>query len=246
MNLKEDSYSAARLVVKALQSNLSPVNDIEYRQLLAMLRSSAEFRELFQNIVRGLELQLLDWSERGVVIVPSGPKSPFSFRLSNIRSSLSDEEKSALVLIFVGIAAAFFPTTECLDNEDYHPPPVKLSEIRDFVYSLACNLKSGKELDETFETVRPGWDYLASLPLSNPQSEEQRAGLGTLVSLSKLGLKNLREAGLIRLDYSAGDELEHAYTATYRFRIQLREFSLHKLVDYACKFRLETNEGRFP
>lgn len=233
MSFKADPYSASRLVAKSLQPNSSPANDIEYRQLIALYRADAEFRNIFTEILRGLELQLLDWSERGVVVVPDGQKSLFACRLSDIRSGLSETEKTALVLIFVGIATVFFPTTESLDNDEYHPPPARLSEFRDAIHALACRLRDETNIDDVTEALRPGWDYLSSLPLASPKSENQRANLNSIVGLIKIGLNNLRDAGLVNLDHSFGDELQHAYTVTHRFRVQLREFSLHKLVEYA-------------
>lgn len=239
MNIKVDPYYASRLVAKALQPGLSPANDTEYRELIALYRADGEFRDIFDKIARGLELQLLDWSERGVIVVPDGHRSLFSCRLSDIRSSLSEAEKAALVLVFVAIATVFFPTTESLDNEEFHPPPARIADFRDAVHALACRMREETNIDEVTEALRPGWDHLASLPLASPKSETQRAGLNSIVGLVKIGLNNLRDAGMVHLDYSFGEELQHAYTVTYRFRIQLREFSLHKLVEYARTAKVE-------
>ncbi len=232
-NFKADAFSAARLVAKSLQANLSTANDVEYRQLIALYRADGEFRSIYEQMLRGLELQLLDWSERGMFVVPEGPKSLFAYRLSDIRSSMSEPEKAALVLIFVGIATVFFPTTESLDNDEWHPPPARMADFRDAIHALARRLCDESNIDESTEALRPGWDYLASLPLASPKSENQRAGMNSIVGLVKTGLNKLREAGLIKLDYSSEEELEHSYTVTQRFRVQLREFSLQKLVEYS-------------
>ena len=148
MNIKADPYAAARLVAKALQPNLSPVNDTEYKQLIALYRADGALRDIFDQILRGLELQLLDWSDRGIVVVAQGPGSLFASRLSDIRSNLSEAEKAALVLVFVGIATVFFPTTESLDNDEFHPPPAKLADFRDAIHALSCRLREETSIDD--------------------------------------------------------------------------------------------------
>lgn len=232
-NLKADPYNAARLLSKALQPALNTSNDIEYRDLIALYRADAELRTIFADIARGLELDVLDWSEQGIIIVPDGHKSLFACRLGDIRSGLSENEKTALVLIFVAIATVFFPTSESLDNDEFHPPPTKVAEFRDAVHLLANRMREEKSNDSTTEALRPGFEYLASLPLVSPKSESQRAGLNSIVGLIKLALNNLRDAGLIRLDQNLGEDLQHTYTPTFRFRVQLREFTLPRLVDFA-------------
>ncbi len=244
MNTKVDPYHASRLIAKALQPGLSTANDTEYRDLIALYRSDAEFRDIFEKIARGLELQMLDWSERGMVIVPDGHKSLFACRLSDIRSGLSESDKAALVLIYVAIATVFFPTSESIDNDEFHPPPAKIADFRDAVHSLATRLRDEIKPDHTSESLRSGWEYLASLPLASPKTEMQRAGLNSVVGLVKLGLNNLRDGGLIHLDQAYGEELQHAYTPTYRFRVQLREFTLHRLVEYARAASLAETDRR--
>lgn len=244
MTSKVDPYHASRLVTKALQPGLSTANDTEYRELIALYRSDAHFREMFEQIVRGLELQLLDWSERGIIIVPDGHRSLFACRLSDIRSGLSESEKAALVLIYVAIATVFYPTSESIDNDEFHPPPARIADFRDAIHSLACKLRDETERDHTTEPLRTGWEHLASLPLASPKSETQRAGLNSIVGLVKLGLNNLKEAGLIHLDHAFGEELQHAYTPTYRFKVQLREFTLPRLVEYARTSQIVADERR--
>ena len=135
MNIKTDAFSASRLVAKALQPGLSPANDTEYRQLLDLYTAESEMRDIFDKVLRGLELQLLDWSELGVIVVPVSQKSLFACRLSDIRSGLSEPEKAALVIVFVGVATVFFPTTEALDNDEFHPPPARVADFRDTVHA---------------------------------------------------------------------------------------------------------------
>jgi hypothetical protein len=220
--VKVDPYNASRLLSKALQPGLNTANDTEYRELIALYRADAEFRTFFADIARGLELEVLDWSEQGIVVVPDGHKSLFACRLGDIRSGLNESEKASLVLIFVAIATVFFPTSESLDNDEFHPPPTKVADFRDAVHLLANRMRDEDKHDNTSEALRPGWEYLASLPLVSPKSENQRAGLNSVVGLIKLALNNLRDAGLVRLDQSMGEDLQHTYTPTFRFRVQLR------------------------
>ena len=190
-DIKVDPFFASRLVAKSLQSSSHPSNDAEYRELIAVYRADSEFRLIVDSILRGLELQLLDWSDKGLVVVPEGQGSLFACRLSDIRSGLSANEKAALVIIFVGIATTFFPTTESLDNDEFHPPPVKLQEFRDTIHGIARKLSEEANIDDVTEALRPGWDHLNSLALISSKSENQRAGTSNLVALIKLGLPSV-------------------------------------------------------
>ncbi|WP_198030905.1 hypothetical protein [Cupriavidus sp. amp6] len=62
--------NAAKLVYKALHTNLSPANDAQYRELLDLYRADAKFATDVRDIAEGMELSVLDFSERGLVQHP--------------------------------------------------------------------------------------------------------------------------------------------------------------------------------
>jgi hypothetical protein len=233
---------AARLVSKALQASLNPSNDLEYRDLLATYRSEPQFRNWVSEITTGLDLTVLDVSERGLFIAPSGPASRFAYRLGDFRSSMNEGEKSALVLAHIAIASVFFPTTDSIDNDDHLVNPASVAQLRDALLNMAASL--GARADEhseqsiDLEMIQPGWHLIKGLPVSLPKA--QKASTSSVVGLIKIALNNLKEAGMVRLHLEAQEETMETYTPTHRYRVQLRELTLRKLLEIAR----EANQGK--
>lgn len=233
------SYSirqAARLVGKALQPTLSPCNDTEYRELLAMYRAELPFREWVEEIICGLDLSLLDVTERGLMVAPSGPSSRFAYKLGDFRSSMDQGEKAALVLAHVAIAAVFFPTTDSIDSEDQLVNPASIAQIRDALLNMTAGLKNlNKDQNEgesgEVEMVQPGWALINGLPVSLPKA--QKASMNSVVGLIKIALNNLKEAGMVRTHIESEEETMETYTPTHRYRVQLRELTVRRLLEIA-------------
>lgn len=221
---------AARLVYKALHTTLSPVNDQEYRELLAMYRANPSFATAVQDVAVGMELGVLDVSERGLIVVPASRESRFAIRMSDIRSNFDAAQKASLVLAHVAICAAFFPTTDGLDDENYTPPPVAVSACRDTLHALARRLKESANLpSDVPPELAPGWEAVSAMPLVLPTG--QRAAVSSLVGIVKLALSHMQANGLVRLDREAEDDAAVMYTATHRLRVQLQELTLRRLFD---------------
>lgn len=224
--------NAARLAYKALHTTLSPVNDADYRELLARYRADPAFAAQVQDVAAGMELSILDVSERGLVIAPSTRDSRFAIRLTDIRAGMAVEQKAVLVLAHVAIAAVFFPTTDGLDDDNYTPPPASVANCRDALYTLAHRLKGASSTPSEIPVeLAPGWEAIAALPVVVPAS--QRASVTSVVGMVKLALSHLQQNGLVRLDRDSEDETATTYTATHRLRIQLRELALRRLYEMA-------------
>jgi hypothetical protein len=224
--------NAARLVYKALHTALSPVNDAQYRELLDLYRADPKFAANAQDIAAGMELAILDFSERGLIIVPTSRDSKFAVRIADIRSNLKPEQKAALVLAHVAIASVLFPTTEGLEDDNYIPPPASVGEFRDALHALARRLKdAGENIEDVPPELVPGWDCICALPSALPNS--QRATPNSVTGMVGLALTNMVSSGLARLDREAADESQVTYTATHRLRVQLRELTLRRLFELA-------------
>lgn len=223
---------AARLVYKALHTTLSPVNDQEYRELLAQYRANPAFATQVQDVATGMELIILDVSERGLIVVPSSRESRFAIRMTDIRTGLDVTQKASLLLAHVAIAAVFFPTTDGLDDDNYTPPPAFVSTCRDTLHALARRLRESSNLPaDVPPELAPGWESVSAMPLVLPAG--QRASANSLVGIVKLALGHMQANGLVRLDRDAEDDASVTYTATYRLRVQLRELALRRLFDIA-------------
>lgn len=231
--------NAAKLISKALQSSSTPLNDVEYRELLAIYRAEASFRDWVDEIIVGLDLKLLDVTEKGLFVAPNGPTSRFAFKLSDFRSSMEQSEKAALVLAHIAIAAVFFPTTESVDNDEQISNPASIAQLRDALINMAVSLK-GQNEDSSgeIEMVQPGWSLINGLPVAQPNA--QKASTHSVVGIIKIALNNLKDAGMVRVHLESHEESLETYTPTHRYRVQLREMTVRKLLEIAR----QSNQGK--
>lgn len=226
--LQSSSKNAGRLLYKALHATLVPVNDVEYRELLAQYRADPAFADMVQSIASAMELAILDVSERGLVVVPQSRESKFAVKMADIRAGLEVKHKTALLLAHVAIAATFYPTTDGLDDDNFVAPPSSVASLRETLHGLAKHLQaSANHVPDVPVELAPGWDYIASLAVVVPTG--QRAALTSVVGFIKLALKHMKEGGLVRIDRESEDDETETYTPTQRLRVQLRELALHRL-----------------
>lgn len=208
----------------------SPANDLEYRELLSRFRADGAFAELVQAQAAGLELVILDVSERGLVLAPANRESRFSLRMSDLRQHLTKDQKVALVLSHLAISAVFFPTTDRIEDEAKTPLPATVARFRDTLLSLVGRLAEANPVDSgesEAEELILGWQLLKRLPAVNPRAE--RASTSSVEGFIKLALKQMSEYGLVRLERDSEDEAQALYTATHRLRVHLRELTLPRL-----------------
>lgn len=225
-----DSHrEATRLLYKSLHLGLSPANDPEYRELLGKYRADGHFSSAVQESAAGLELVILDVSERGLIVAPASRDSRFSLRLSDLRQNLNGEQKIALLMAHLAISAVFFPTTDRLEEDSKTPLPATVSRFRDTLLSLVNRLANEETPPESAEELLPGWELLRRLPSVNPKAE--RASTNSVEGFVKLALKQMMEYGLVRLERDSEDEAQALYTATYRLRVHLRELTLPQLFE---------------
>lgn len=230
--LQASTRNAARLVYKALHTTLSPVNDLQYRELLDLYRADPKFAGEVQEVAEGLELIVLDFSERGLIVVPTSRESKFSVRMADIRTNLKADQKAGLLLAHVAIAAVFYPTTDGLDDDNYIPPPANLAQFRDVLFALARRMKdAGGDMQDVPLELAPGWELICAMPTAVPAS--QRASASSLSGLIGLALTHMVSGGLARIDRDSSDEELITYTATHRLRVQLRELTLRRIFELA-------------
>lgn len=223
---------AARLLYKALHLSASPANDLEYRELLSRYRADGGFAEVVQDQAAGMELVILDVSERGLIIAPSNRDSRFSLRIGDLRQHLTRDQKIALVLAHLAISAVFFPTTDRLEDDGKTPLPATVARFRDTLLGLVNRLAEGTSADSSDaveEDLAPAWQLLKRLPAVNPRAE--RASTSSIEGFIKLALKQMAEYGLVRLERDSEDEAQALYTATHRLRVHLRELTLPRLFE---------------
>lgn len=227
-----DIHDAATLVYKAMATHGSPNSDSTYRNLLARCRSDRQFQEVVENVATGMSLTILDISERGLFIAPSGKESRFSIKLSDFRSKMTEEQKVALLLSHLAIGAVFYPTSESLDDESRTPFPATVSAIRDKLLAVAKGLEKEAGGDNyQAESTRDGWELINKLPHIIPKDEQktQRATLGSIEGIVIICLNRMMEYGLVRKEGREEVDEQTSFTPTHRMRIQLRQLTLPTL-----------------
>ena len=178
--------------LQALQTSLTTAGDMEYRELAALFRVDANFRRMCEDVAAGLTLQIIDASElRGLVLVPESKDSRFAVRLGDIRAhGMEQPHRAALVLAHVAICAAFFPTSDSLDDDSLIPPPVTIASCRDTLYSLAQRLKEANPLPTDVPLdLAPGWEAVCAS--SNAARKRPRSVFGA--GIVKIALNQMVE-----------------------------------------------------
>ncbi|NWA24943.1 hypothetical protein HX866_08570 [Pseudomonas gingeri] len=222
---------ASRLLYKALQINLSPANDAEYRELLARYRSNPVLKQVLAEVAEGMQLQVLDVSERGLIVAPTGKESRFSLRMSDLRKQpMSEEQKVATALCMLAISAVFYPTQELLDDESRFPIPARVPKFRDSLLVLAERMKEQDGDDNlVIEEMRPGWGYILQIA---PMQPERPNSISSVDGLIRMVLRQMKESGLVTATRGDDDDDSRDFTPTHRLRINLRERTLPRLFDY--------------
>lgn len=222
---------ASRLLYKALQINLSPANDAEYRELLARYRSNPVLKQVLAEVAEGMQLQVLDVSERGLIVAPTGKESRFSLRMSDLRKQpMSEEQKVATALCMLAISAVFYPTQELLDDESRFPIPARVPKFRDSLLVLAERMKEQDGDDNlVIEEMRPGWGYILQIA---PMQPDRPNSISSVDGLIRMVLRQMKESGLVTATRGDDDDDSRDFTPTHRLRINLRERTLPRLFDY--------------
>lgn len=221
---------ANALLYKAINLTASPSRDVEYRELLSRYRADTAFASAVQEAAIGLQLSILDVSERGLIVAPSSKESRFSLRMSDLRTLFTSEQRVALAMAHLAIAAVFFPTTDRLDDDVKAPLPATLARFRDTLLAVVGRLSDSHEAEEggdQAEEFVAGWQYLKSLPAVNPKAE--RAAASSVDGIVRIAVNKMLEYGLLRLVRGGEDEAQSLYGPTYRLRVHLRELTLPRL-----------------
>ncbi|MBK9276570.1 MAG: hypothetical protein IPM93_00175 [Candidatus Obscuribacter sp.] len=225
-------YNAGRLLYCALSQAEREPGAGEYRELISEYISNVQFRSMVEDFARGMELTVLAVTLKGLVLAPSGADSRFAVRISDLRVGLDMKQKVGLLLAQIVIAATFFPTTDSLENDDFVPPPAALIDFRSNLEVFLHKVKEASAIvgDED-GTIAEGWQYLMTLPSSNPSSE--RASLASLSGFLKLSINHLERGGMLVVERKSLADERTLYTPTFRMKVHLREFALQQIYELA-------------
>lgn len=234
-----DEYTAALLVNKGLQPRLTPVNDKDYRSILALYDATPDFRTKVHKVASGLGLEVLSVNKDGAFFAPDGPDSIFAYRLGDMPGFAHPESRALAVLIHVTVGALFYPTAEKLNDDSYNAPPVSEAMALTALKSICAEIaerEDKSQLEGIPKELEPGWQSVLVKPETRP--EQQRRNNSTLEGLIATVFKQLREKGLLNQLSSPGPVL---YTANHRYTVQLREVLVERI--FAIGREVVSSEG---
>lgn len=236
-----DAYTASLLVNKGLQSRLTPVNDKDYRSILALYEATPILRALVQDVAAGLGLTVLSVGRDGAFFAPDGPDSLFAFRLGDMPGLANQESRALAVLIHVTVGALFYPTAEKLNDETYNAPPISESMAISSLKSICAEMaerEDRSQLEGIPKELEPGWQSVLVKPESRP--DQQRRSSHTLEGLVSTVFRQLREKGLLNQLPGPGEAM---YTANRRYTVQLREVLVEKIFAIGREVVSREDEG---
>jgi len=230
---RQQIADAARLLGFACRPRAYAGRESGYAELLNLYRTDEEFRDVFDAMASGLDLRVLDVTDRALLI-GADLDSPFGFRLSEYRKSDELDRRVVRGLIVLGIAAYCFPTQRSL--EDSGLPPLMAREVDDFLRA-ACEQLRGRPGERDDE---PGLDMAWQLYLRQPEvkgTDRRRRSQSATVDLIEQTLEDFVEWGLVVEEPSAGGV--RRFRGLPRLRVQVRAMASQHAFSVLQKLRRE-------
>ncbi|MHB0869395.1 MAG: hypothetical protein ACYC66_17705 [Chloroflexota bacterium] len=227
---------AARLIAFGLRPKLSPGTNDEYRDLVALYRSSAQFQQLVGRIADGMGLKVVDAHRTGFFL-GAGEDCLFTYTLSDLRKErrLSDViggyQRGLAGLVIVGIAAYFYPRPSHLAEESHRTGTPH--SIDEFIRRACAQLKiEGEPKDEEEE---PAWRYYLRQREAGNTPKGYRRQRSTLQMVEAI-LDVFVDKGLVKKSTEGGVP---SYQALERFRHQVALLAGHDLFRALAAARLK-------
>ncbi|MBR5950083.1 MAG: hypothetical protein IKZ87_01470 [Actinomycetaceae bacterium] len=229
------SSDVTHLLYKGLQ-RVSPVNDRDYRELLARYRDDGNFRNAVDEAALGQEQQVLECNQYGIFVAPRNRQSLYSLRLSDLRQkTFTGEQKVACALVLLCICAVFFPSTALLENESIENPRWKMpANISDFRNKIAELIEKTREEDAPPE-LAAGWSLLGRL--ADVTDNDVRASFSSREGLVRQVLKWMVDYGLVRPETDEHDDRLTVYYATNHLRYSLRSVAHPGLFKFVSELK---------
>ena len=217
---RRDVADAARLLGFACRPRAYVGRDGGYAELLDRYRTDEEFHEVFDAMASGLDLRVLDVTDRAL-LVGAELHSPFAFRLGEYRKGDELDRRVIRGLIVLGIAAYCFPTQRSL--EDTGLPALTARDVDDFLRAACEELRKRPPASPDDE---PGLDLAWQLYLRQPEvkaTDRRRRSQSATVDLIEQTLLDFAEWGLVVEESGVGGV--RRFRGLPRLRVQVREMA---------------------
>jgi hypothetical protein len=219
---------AARLIGFGLRARLVPARDESYRQLVHRARTDDEFASVVQAVADGLELAVLEITDRGGLVLASREDSVFAVRMTEYAKRTNGEGKAAErvlhALAHLGAATLAFPRPADLADETYLGR-ITVDGVEAFVREAATRLGERAAADGNTDTstdeptLEAAWRVYARRARTGATGDGRKLSSSTLGMVSK-ALAFLADQGLL---VRTSDDRHGTYRTTPRYRAQVRE-----------------------
>lgn len=243
-DIGEMVYSAGRLLQWGLRPSARPVQEQEYRQLVARYLDHPDFRTVVKEAAMGLGLAILDVGELGMVLAPT-ENSIFATRPSDVLNRTRAEDRLLDGLVQVAIAATVFPRAHDIEESALTArPPITVDEIEESIRGLCKQLEEESRnrpdptADEALAGLYEAWRvYNKRSPIRDTPDSRQAARATRRII--EVNLETLRAWGC----FTSG---EHGgitrYQSTWRYQVLVKELAATTLHGKVREM-LERREG---
>ncbi|AXH93552.1 hypothetical protein ACFWDZ_25865 [Micromonospora aurantiaca] len=219
---------AARLIGYGLRPRLVPTRDHTYRGLVLRARTDDEFAAAVQAVAAGLDLVVLEISDRSGIVIGSTEDSVFAVKMAEYARRTGGEGKAAErvlhALAHLGAATLAFPRPADLADETYLGR-ITVEGVEAFVREAASRLaEAAAEADAAdAAAAQPGLE--AAWRVYTRRARTGSTGDGRKLSSSTTGIVSkalafLADHGLLT---RTSDERGGTFRTTPRYRAQVRE-----------------------
>ncbi len=228
MSTAQITSDAARLVGYGLRPKLLPARDETYRTLVARARTDDEFTAAVQAIAAGMDLVVLEISERSGLVVASTEESVFAIRMTDYARRTGGEgrafERVLHALAHLGAATLAYPRPADLGDERY-VGRITVEGVEAFVREATTRLAEAAAQRDAADvaTDTPGleavWRVYSRRARTGSTGDGRKLASSTLGIVGK-ALAFLAEQGLLT---RTSDERSGSYRTTPRYRAQVLE-----------------------
>jgi len=224
--LATNAFAAGELLKFALDPKDTIFQNARYAELAAQLSTNSSLRIIFDNIVEGLGLTVLDVNSQGVFL-GARDRSPFAFKMESYRRTNRAEERVMHGAVLLAITAYCFPTAEVLDQEiAILRPRFTCDQVAQYLKDLCNAAKTAstgdpEHVDVEFQTA---WNFLQNQPLIK-ETLEGKVSQQCLTGIVQYAVDFLAEQGLLR---PISEDGHGTFQPTPAFRIQVKDMASHE------------------
>lgn len=120
---KNDAYDCGRLLHYMLDADARATSDREYSRLINRYRNEYEFGRAVDDMLEGLELEVIESDHDFLQVDPTQRTSPFA-DLGLLLRANTTEDRLLHCLAMVGVIATIFPTPRSIEDSAFAEDPL--------------------------------------------------------------------------------------------------------------------------